>query len=177
MNRRIKKKLQNRKWVYKYKDIEPRFKDRFYRIFKEVVSDKEKCYELIYSLRRHMYEAISVAIGTKLASELYLKDDCRINDLVKSLIEIYPYRIFKDPKQIRRYNILDDNELRVIIEIAIDNIYIKYQRPAFSSRDIGIPETNGKELPMRSYDVFTYTNYLKSMGGSDLNEDDKEVTE
>ena len=86
-------------------------------------------------------------------------------------------RRIKKKLQIRRYNILNDDELRVVIGIAIDNIYIKYQRPAFSSRDIGIPETNGKELPMRSYDVFTYTNYLKSIGGSDSNEEDKEVTE
>lgn len=42
---------------------------------------------------------------------------------------------------------------------------------------IGIPENNGKELPMRSYDEFTYTNYLKSMGGSDSNEENKEATE
>ena len=65
--------------------------------------------------------------------------------------------------------------MRIVTGIAIDNISIKYQRPSFSSRDIGIPETNGKELPMRSYDVFTYTNYLKSMGGPDSNEEDKEI--
>lgn len=177
MNRRIKKKLQKRNWVYRYKDIEPRFKNRFYRIFKEVLSDKEKRYELVCSLKIHMYEALSVSIGTKLAKELYLMDNCRVDDLVKSIIETYPYRIFKDPKQIRRYNIRNDDELRVVIGIAIDNMYIEYQRPAFSSRDIGIPENNGKELPMRSYDEFTYTNYLKSMGGSDSNEENKEATE
>ena len=86
-------------------------------------------------------------------------------------------RRIKKKLQIRWYNILNDDELRVVIGIAIDNIYIKYQRPAFSYRDIGIPETNGKELPMRSYDEFAYTNYLKSMGGFDSNEEDEEVTE
>lgn len=131
----------------------------------------------MHSLKIQMYEALSVSIGTKLAKELYSMDTCRVDDLVKSRIDKYPYRIFKDPKQIRRYNILNDDELRVVIGIAIDNIYIKYQRPAFSYRDIGIPETNGKELPMRSYDEFAYTNYLKSMGGFDSNEEDEEVTE
>ena len=111
-----------------------------------------------------MYEALSVSIGTKLAKELYSMDTCRVDDLVKSRIDKYPYRIFKDPKQIRRYNILNDDELRVVIGIAIDNIYIKYQRSAMSYRDIGIPETNGKELPMRSYDEFAYTNYFKIDG-------------